>query len=69
VTAVWYRFAAELRVRWKSVVALALLTGIAGGVALAAEAAEPDPGLSVDVTVLLLGALGIAVAVLLLGAG
>ena len=28
MTAVWYRFRAELRTKWKSVVALALLAGI-----------------------------------------
>ena len=38
MTAVWYRFRTELRVRWKSVLALALLAGIAGGATLAAVA-------------------------------
>ena len=38
MTAVWYRFRAELRARWKSVVVLAVLAGIAGGVTLAAIA-------------------------------
>ena len=38
MSAVWYRFRAELRVRWKSVLALALLAGLAGGVTLAAIA-------------------------------
>ncbi len=38
MTAVWYRFRAELRARWKAVVVLAVLAGIAGGVTLAAIA-------------------------------
>jgi hypothetical protein len=38
VAAVWYRFRAELPKRWRAVLALALLAGIAGGVALAAAA-------------------------------
>ena len=36
--AVWYRFRAELRARWKSALALAVLAGVAGGVTLAAVA-------------------------------
>ena len=38
MNAVRYRFRAELRTRWKSVLALALLAGLAGGVTLAAIA-------------------------------
>jgi hypothetical protein len=38
VAAVRYRFRAELRARWKSALALALLAGLAGGVTLAAIA-------------------------------
>ncbi|HEY3673436.1 MAG TPA: ABC transporter permease [Acidimicrobiia bacterium] len=38
MTAVGYRFRAELRARWRSVAVLALLAGIAGGVTLAAIA-------------------------------
>jgi hypothetical protein len=38
MTAVWYRFRKELRARWKSAFALALLAGIAGGATLAAVA-------------------------------
>ncbi|HEX9504606.1 MAG TPA: ABC transporter permease, partial [Acidimicrobiia bacterium] len=38
MTAVWYRFRAELRDKWKGVLALALLAGFAGGATLAAIA-------------------------------
>ena len=38
MTAVWYRFRVELRARWRAVLALALLAGMAGGVAVAAAA-------------------------------
>jgi hypothetical protein len=38
VSAVWYRFRTESRARWKSVFALALLAGLAGGVTLTAIA-------------------------------
>jgi ABC-type lipoprotein release transport system permease subunit len=38
MAAVWYRFRAELRTRWQSMIVLALLVGVAGGVALAALA-------------------------------
>src|SRR5690348_266112 len=38
MTAVWYRFRAELRRRWSLIAVLALLAGLAGGVALAAIA-------------------------------
>ncbi|MEX2267409.1 MAG: FtsX-like permease family protein [Acidimicrobiia bacterium] len=34
--AVWFRFRAELRTRWRSLLAIALLAGTAGGIALAA---------------------------------
>jgi hypothetical protein len=36
--AVWYRFRGELRTRWRSVLALTLLVGVAAGAALAAAA-------------------------------
>ena len=38
MAAVWFRFRAELRSRWKAMVVIALLAGFAGGVALAAYA-------------------------------
>jgi hypothetical protein len=38
MSAVWFRFRADLRGRWRSVVALAFLVGVAGGAALAAVA-------------------------------
>ena len=38
MAAVWFRFRAELRSRWKAMVVIALLAGFAGGVALAAAA-------------------------------
>jgi hypothetical protein len=38
VVAVWYSFGAEVRSRWRSLVALSVLLGLAGGVALAAAA-------------------------------
>lgn len=38
MAAAWYRFRSELRSRWRSVLALALLVGIAGAVTLAAIA-------------------------------
>jgi hypothetical protein len=38
VAAVWYHFRAELRARWKSVVALTLLAGLAGAAVLVAVA-------------------------------
>jgi len=38
VGAVWYRFRTDLRARWKSALALALLAGLAGGVTLTAIA-------------------------------
>jgi hypothetical protein len=38
VSAVRYRFRSELRARWKSIVALGLLAGIAGAVVLATVA-------------------------------
>ncbi len=43
VHAVWYRSRAEFRTRWRSVLALGLLAGIAGGAALAAIAARAVP--------------------------
>ena len=44
MTAVWYRFRAELRMRWRGWLALALIAGIAGGavLALAAGARRSD---------------------------
>jgi hypothetical protein len=38
MTAVWYRFRAELRTRWRAWLALALIAGIAGGAVLALAA-------------------------------
>jgi hypothetical protein len=38
MTAVWYRFRAELRMRWRGWLALALIAGIAGGAVLALTA-------------------------------
>ena len=38
MAAVWYRFRAELPKRWRAVLALALLAGVAGGIALTAAA-------------------------------
>jgi hypothetical protein len=38
VAAIWFRFRAELRTRWRGLVAVALLAGAAGGVTLAAIA-------------------------------
>jgi hypothetical protein len=44
VAAVWYRFRAELRTRWRAWLALGLIVGVAGGavVALAAGASRTD---------------------------
>src|SRR5688572_21136673 len=44
MTAVWYRFRAELRTRWRAWLGLALIAGVAGGAvpALAAGARRTD---------------------------
>ena len=38
MTAVWFRFGAELRTRWRTALGLALLVGLAGGIVLTAVA-------------------------------